>query len=75
MEDKFIARVLNKGQIVIPKAIRQQTGITPGHRVELKVVGGKIIISEFREKYTEKAKGVIKGRLSLKDLEELYEPQ
>jgi len=69
----LIARVLKKGQIVIPKAIRQQTGITPGHRVELKVVGEKIIISEFREKYTEEAKGVIKGRLSLKELEELYE--
>jgi len=68
----LIAKVLKKGQIVIPKEIREKTGITPGDRVEVKVVKSDILISPFREKYTEEAKGVIKGRLSLKELEELY---
>lgn len=68
----MIAKVLNKGQIVIPKAIREKIGIAPGDRLEVKVVGKEIIISPFREKYTEQAKGMIKGRLSLKELEELY---
>jgi len=68
----LIAKVLKKGQIVIPKEIREKIGITPGDRVEVKVVKSDILISPFREKYTEEAKGVIKGRLSLKELEELY---
>lgn len=68
----MIAKVLKKGQIVIPKEIREKIGITPGDRVEVKVVKSDILISPFREKYTEEAKGVIKGRLSLKELEELY---
>jgi AbrB family looped-hinge helix DNA binding protein len=67
-----IAKVLKKGQIVIPKEIREKIGISPGDRVEVKVVKSDILISPFREKYTEEAKGVIKGRLSLKELEELY---
>jgi len=68
----LIAKVLKKGQIVIPKEIRDKIGISPGDRVEVKVVKSDILISPFREKYTEEAKGVIKGRLSLKELEELY---
>lgn len=68
----MIAKVLKKGQIVIPKEIREKIGINPGDRVEVKVVKSDILISPFREKYTEEAKGVIKGRLSLKELEELY---
>ena len=68
----MIAKVLKKGQIVIPKEIREKIGITPGDRVEVKVVKSDILISPFMEKYTEEAKGVIKGRLSLKELEELY---
>lgn len=68
----MIAKVLNKGQIVIPKEVREKIGIAPGDRLEVKVVGKEIIISPFREKYTEQAKGMIKGRLSLKELEELY---
>lgn len=68
----MIAKILKKGQIVIPKEIREKIGITPGDRVEVKVVKSDILISPFREKYTEEAKGVIKGRLSLKELEELY---
>ena len=68
----MIAKVLKKGQIVIPKEIREKIGIIPGDRVDVKVVKSNILISPFREKYTEEAKGVIKGRLSLKELEELY---
>ena len=68
----MIAKVLKKGQIVIPKEIREKIGIIPGDRVEVKVIKSDILISPFREKYTEEAKGVIKGRLSLKELEELY---
>jgi AbrB family looped-hinge helix DNA binding protein len=68
----LIAKILKKGQIIIPKEIREKIGITPGDRVEVKVVKSDILISPFREKYTEEAKGVIKGRLSLKELEELY---
>lgn len=68
----MFAKVLKKGQIVIPKEIREKIGIIPGDRVEVKVVKSDILISPFREKYTEEAKGVIKGRLSLKELEELY---
>jgi len=59
-------------KLKIKLEIREKIGITPGDRVEVKVVKSDILISPFREKYTEEAKGVIKGRLSLKELEELY---
>ena len=38
--------VAERGQIVIPKQARDAMGITPGTRLELRVVGGQLIVTK-----------------------------
>ncbi|HCC68783.1 MAG TPA: AbrB family transcriptional regulator [Nitrospiraceae bacterium] len=67
-----IARVLAKGQIVIPKEAREKAHISPGDKVEIKVTRQGIVILPIKKAHTERFTGIVKGKLSLKDLEELY---
>jgi len=66
------AKVLAKGQIVIPKEIRDKMKILPGDRVEVEMTEQGIVISPLNKSYTNLYKGVVKGILSLKELEELH---
>jgi AbrB family looped-hinge helix DNA binding protein len=66
------AKVLAKGQIVIPKEIRTKMNLSPGDRVEVKVTEQGIVILPVKKSYTELYKGIAKGRLSLEELEELH---
>jgi AbrB family looped-hinge helix DNA binding protein len=66
------AKVLAKGQVVIPKEIRGKIGITPGDRVELKLVREGVVLIPVKKNATEKFKGIIKGRLTLEKLEALH---
>lgn len=66
------AKVLEKGQIVIPKEAREKAKLFPGDKVEVQVTEEGIIILHFKSSYTESFKGHIKGKLSLKKLEKLY---
>jgi AbrB family looped-hinge helix DNA binding protein len=68
----LISKVLEKGQIVIPKEVREKTKLSPGDKVEIKVTNEGIMILPFKRSYTEDFKGHIKGKLSLKELEKLY---
>ncbi len=68
----LVAKVLEKGQIVIPKEARKKANIAPGDKVEVKVTDEGIIILPFRKSYTESFKGLVKGRLSMGELEKLY---
>ena len=68
----LVAKVLEKGQIVIPKKARDKVKLTPGDKVEVRVTGEGIVISPFKKNYTESFKGHVKGRLSLEELETLY---
>ena len=68
----LVARVLEKGQIVIPKKARDQVKLSPGDKVEVKVTEEGIVILPFKKSYTESFKGHVKGKLSLKELEKLY---
>jgi len=67
-----LARVLAKGQIVIPKEIRDKMKILPGDRVEVEATENSIVIFPLNKSYTNLYKGVVKGILSLKELEELH---
>jgi AbrB family looped-hinge helix DNA binding protein len=67
-----IAKMLTKGQIVIPKEIREKMNIKPGDRVEVTATEKHVMISPIRKTFTESFKGAVKGRLSLKELERLY---
>lgn len=68
----LVAKVLEKGQIVIPKKARDLVKLAPGDKVEVRVTEEGIVILPFKESYTETFKGHVKGKLSMEKLERLY---
>jgi len=68
----LVAKVLGKGQIVIPKEARKKANLVPGDNVEVKVTEDGIIIIPLKKSYTESFKGIIKGKLSMEELERLH---
>lgn len=68
----LVAKVLGKGQIVIPKEARKKANLAPGDKVEVKVTDEGIVILPFKKSYTESSKGLVKGKLSMEELEKLY---
>ena len=68
----LVAKVLEKGQIVIPKEARKKASLAPGDKVEVKVTEEGIVILPFKKSYTESFKGHVRGKLSLKELEKIY---
>lgn len=67
-----MAKVLAKGQIVIPKDIREKANLHTGDKVDVQMTPKGIVVIPIRKTYTEKVRGSIKGKLSLQELEELY---
>lgn len=68
----LIAKMLEKGQIVIPKEARKKANISPGDKVEVKVTKEGIAILPLKKSFTEGFKGHVRGKLSLEKLEKLY---
>jgi AbrB family looped-hinge helix DNA binding protein len=67
-----VAKILGKGQLVIPKKVREKMKLSPGDNVEIQVTENKIILLPLRKNYTESFKGTVKGKLSLEELDKLY---
>ena len=67
-----MAKVLAKGQIVIPKEIREKANIHVGDKVDVQMTPKGIVVVPIRKTYTEKVRGIVKGKLSMEDLENLY---
>ncbi len=59
------ARTSSKGQIVIPKGIRDKVGIKPGSLVEIKLANNHIEIVPLPEDPIKALRGTLKGRKSL----------
>jgi AbrB family looped-hinge helix DNA binding protein len=68
----LVAKVLAKGQIVIPKEARKRVHLSPGEKVEVRVTEEGIVILPLRKSLTDSCRGLVKGKLSLKELERLY---
>ncbi len=68
----LVAKILEKGQIVIPKEARKKAKISPGDKVEVKVTKEGIAILPLKKSFTEEFKGRVKGKLSIEKLEKLY---
>ena len=67
-----MAKVLAKGQIVIPKEIREKANIHTGDKVDVQMTPKGIVVTPIRKTYTEKVRGIARGKLSMKKLEDLY---
>ena len=61
------AKTSTKGQIVIPKPMRDRLGIKPGARVALKLADGLIEISPLPEDPVKQIRGSLKSGTSLAD--------
>jgi AbrB family looped-hinge helix DNA binding protein len=48
-----VGKMSKKGQIVIPKEIREKFGIKPGDAVIFKIQGDKVILEKIQEKMSE----------------------
>ncbi len=48
-----VGKMSKKGQLVIPKEIRDKFGILPGDVVIFKIEGNKVIIEKIQEKMSE----------------------
>ena len=60
-----ILKTSTKGQIVIPKEIREKLGITPGRKVLLRIVGKHAEITPLPEDPIKAMRGILKGGPSL----------
>ncbi len=47
--NKYITRISSKGQVTIPKEIREYLGLRPGDRLEFEVVDGNVIVRLSRK--------------------------
>ncbi len=62
-----IVKTSTKGQIVIPKEIREQLGITPGKKVLLRVVDGHAELTALPDDPIKAMRGIIRGGPSLSE--------
>lgn len=60
-----IVKTSTKGQIVIPKKIREKLGITPGKKVMLRIVGKHAEITPLPENSIKALRGILKGGYSM----------
>ncbi len=62
-----VVRVSPKGQILIPKRIREKYGVKPGSNVQMLEVPESIVIKKAPEDPISAACGVLEGSFSLTD--------
>ena len=65
----LVVRVDEKGRVLIPKSIREATGIRERQLVRIKIVDGKIVLEPLRDIANEYY-GVIKVKKWPRDLDE-----
>ncbi|ASJ10876.1 AbrB family transcriptional regulator [Thermococcus sp. P6] len=58
-------KVSSKGQIVLPKSIREKFGISPGDEVEILEFGGEIVIVPLKGK---RLRGLVKFEESVRHI-------
>ncbi len=64
-----IVTVSTKGQIVIPKEVRESLGLRPGAKIDVKLKGDEITLKPMKENISDKLYGKYRGVDLLKDLE------
>lgn len=66
----MLLRLSSKGQLVIPKTIRESMRLKNGDQFQIRVVDGKIILDPVAKGLVEKLHGKYAGHNMLKALEE-----
>jgi AbrB family looped-hinge helix DNA binding protein len=67
-----MATVTSKGQVTIPKAMRDALGIRPGAQVEFELEDSRIVIRKrVPEEALRKWQGYLRGKLPFKTTDEL----
>ena len=61
------SRIGPKGQVVIPKALRDELGIDPGDEVAFSIEDGAVLVEPVKE--WRSLKGILKGRGLVAELE------
>jgi AbrB family looped-hinge helix DNA binding protein len=60
-----IVKSSSKGQVVIPREVRQALGIAPGTRFDVRVEGNEIVLFPLPGDPVRALRGILKGRPSL----------
>lgn len=58
------ATITYKGQITLPKAVREQLGVRPGDRVSFREIEGGAIVVEADTVDLMELKGILRSRIS-----------
>ncbi|MEO5886783.1 MAG: AbrB/MazE/SpoVT family DNA-binding domain-containing protein [Anaerolineales bacterium] len=66
----MLLRLSSKGQLVIPKAIRESLRLKNGDQFQVRVIDGKIVLEPVAKGLVEKLHGKYAGHNMLKVLEE-----
>ncbi|MFZ5821152.1 MAG: AbrB/MazE/SpoVT family DNA-binding domain-containing protein [Chloroflexota bacterium] len=66
----MLLRLSSKGQLVLPKKIREQLYLKNGDQFQARVLDGKIILDPVKNGVIERLHGILAGSDVLKDLEE-----
>ena len=66
----MLLRLSSKGQLVLPKKIREKLHLKNGDQFQARIVDGKIILEPVKKDAIEKLHGILAGTDILKVLEE-----
>ena len=66
----MLLRLSSKGQLVIPKTIRESLRLKNGDQFQVRIVDGKIILDPVAKELVEKLHGKYAGHNMLRSLEE-----
>jgi AbrB family looped-hinge helix DNA binding protein len=66
----MLLRLSSKGQLVLPKKIREKLHLKSGDQFQVRVVEGKIVLEPVKKDAIDKLHGILAGTDVLKALEE-----
>ncbi|GAB4500535.1 MAG: AbrB/MazE/SpoVT family DNA-binding domain-containing protein [Anaerolineales bacterium] len=66
----MLLRLSSKGQVVLPKPIRDKLRLKTGDQLVVQLIGGKIVLEPETQDMIEKLRGILAGSHALDALEE-----
>lgn len=65
----MLLRLSSKGQLVLPKALREQLRLKNGDQFQARIVDGNIVLEPVNKDAIQRLHGILAGTEVLKDLE------